>query len=98
MSYKVKYIDKYNVCEKCDLSQTVFANVAPSGKFHFWFRPLQAILREKRGSICLGLQLVEYSSDQTLAYIMEGDRGAGAREKKGVPNEQKNEPENEQEC
>ena len=43
-------------------------------------------------------ELVEYSSNQTLAYIMKGDRGAGAREKKGVPNEQKNEPENEQEC
>ena len=27
---------------------TEFANAAPSGKFHFWFGPLQAILREKR--------------------------------------------------
>ena len=75
---------------------TEFANAAPPENFRFG--PLQAILREKRGSICQGLQLVEYSSNQTLAYIMEGDRGAGAREKKGVPNEQKNEPENEQEC
>ena len=126
-SYKVKYFDTYNVCEKYDLSQTFlgrlplaqlnyrdansnleiffhtttpppteFANAAPPENFRFG--PLQAILREKRGSICQGLQLVEYSSNQTLAYIMEGDRGAGAREKKGVPNEQKNEPENEQEC
>ena len=123
-SYKVKYFDKYNVCEKYDLSQTFlgrlplaqlnyrdansdleiffqtstppteFADAAPPVNFRFG--PLQAILREKRGSICQGLQLVEYSSNQTLAYIMEGDRGAG--EKKGVPNEQKNEPENEQEC
>ena len=44
----------------------------------------------KRGSICQGLQLVECSSNQTLAHIMEGDRGAGAREKRGAPNEQKN--------
>ena len=29
----------------------------------------QAILREKHGSICQGLQLVEYSSNQTLHYI-----------------------------
>ena len=50
---------------------------------NFRFGPLQAILREKRGSICQGLQLVEYSSNQTLAYIKEGDRGAGAREKRG---------------
>lgn len=28
-----------------------------------------AILQEKRGSICQGLQLVEYLSNQTLAYI-----------------------------
>ena len=118
---------------------TEFANAAPSGKFHFWFGPLQAILREKRGSICQGLQLVECSSNQTLAYIFVGDRGAGAREKRGRgraesereqeageqgagrwiymrvgsgsrdkesnslnsllrPTEQKNEPENEQEC
>ena len=62
---------------------TEFANAAPSGKFHFWFGPLQAILREKRGSICQGLQLVECSSNQTLAYIFVGDRGAGAREKRG---------------
>ena len=79
---KVKYFDKYNVCEKYDLSQTFlgrlplaqlnyreaisnleifffrlaplpteFANAAPSEKFHFWFGPLQAILREKRGYI-----------------------------------------------
>ena len=41
--------------------------------------------------------MVECSSNQTLAHIMEGDRGAEAREKKGVPNEQTNEPENEQE-
>ena len=106
---------------------------------NFRFGPLQAILREKRGSICQGLQLVECSSNQTLAYIFVGDRGAGAREKRGRgraesereqeageqgagrwiymrvgsgsrdkesnslnsllrPTEQKNEPENEQEC
>ena len=29
----------------------------------------QAILQEKHGSICQGLQLVEYSSNQTLLYI-----------------------------
>ena len=75
---------------------TEFDNAAPPENFRFG--PLQAILREKRGSIFQGLQLVEYSFNQTLAYIMEGDRGAGTREKKGVPNEQKNEPENEQEC
>ena len=73
---------------------TEFANAAPPENFPFG--PLQAILREKRGAICQGLQLVECSSNQILAYIMEGDTGAGAREKKGVPNEQKNEPENEQ--
>ena len=67
---------------------TEFANAAPPEIFRF--RPLQAILREKRGSICQGLQLVECSSNQTLAHIMEGDRGAGAREKRGAPNEQKN--------
>ena len=73
-----------------------FANAAPPENFRFG--PLQAILREKRGSICQGLQLVEYTSNQTLAHIMEGGRGAGAREKRGAPNEQKNEPEYEQEC
>ena len=35
----------------------------------------QAILWEKHGSICQGLQLVEYSSNQTLHYI-------GVRKKK----------------
>ena len=54
---------------------TEFANEAPPENFRFG--PLQAILREKRGSIFQGLQLVEYSFNQTLAYIMEGDRGAG---------------------
>ena len=31
--------------------------------------PHRGISREKRGPICQGLQLVEYSSNQTLAYI-----------------------------
>ena len=31
--------------------------------------PPPAILQEKRGSICQGLQLVEYLFNQTLAYI-----------------------------
>ena len=66
---------------------TEFANAAPPENFRFG--PLQAILRGKRGSICQGLQLVEYSSNQTLAHIMEGDRGVEAREKRGAPNEQK---------
>ena len=70
----------------------------PLRKISFDLDPYRQILREKRGSICQGLQLVECSSNQTLAHIMEEDRGAGAREKRGAPNEQKNEPENEQEC
>ena len=38
-----------------------FANTTPC--------PHRAISREKRGSIYQGLQVVEYSSNQTLAYI-----------------------------
>ena len=38
-----------------------FANTTPY--------PHRAISREKRGSIYQGLQVVEYSSNQTLAYI-----------------------------
>ena len=128
-SYKVKYFDKYSVCEKYDLSQTFlgrlplaqlnygdansnmeifFQTSTPPPRPNSPMRPLRKIsfdldlykqiLREKRGSICQGLQLVECSSNQTLAHIMEGDREAGAREKRGAPNEQKNELENEQEC
>ena len=45
----------------------------PSRKFFFNLDPIPppppAILQEKRGSICQGLQLVEYLSNQTLAYI-----------------------------
>ena len=119
-SYKVKYFDKYNVCEKYDLSQTFLGRLplaqlnyrdansnleiffqtsippldrirqcGPSGKFHLIWTPTSKFLREKRGSICQGLQLVEHSSNQTLAHIMEGDRGVEAREKRGAPNEQK---------
>ena len=51
-----------------------FVNAAPPRKCLFWFRPLtpppfQVILQEKCGSICQWLQLVEYSSNQTLPYI-----------------------------
>ena len=45
----------------------------PENSFSIWTTyppPLPlAILQEKRGSICQGLQLVEYLSNQTLAYI-----------------------------
>ena len=44
----------------------------PPGTFFFiWtpYSPHRAISREKRGYICQRLQLVEYSSNQTLAYI-----------------------------
>ena len=51
-----------------------FVNAAPPRKCLFWFRPptpppFQVILQEKCGSICQWLQLVEYSSNQTLPYI-----------------------------
>ena len=45
----------------------------PPRKFSFLFGPPtpphRAISREKRGYICQRLQLVDYSSNQTLAYI-----------------------------
>ena len=49
----------------------------PPRKFLIYFYPPtpppppshQAISREKRGSLCQGVQLVEYSSNQTLDYI-----------------------------
>ena len=54
---------------------TEFANATPP-QVLFWFGPPfplppspQAILWEKCQSICQGLQLVEYSSNQTLIFI-----------------------------
>ena len=53
-------------------SPTKFAKAIPPGTFFFiWtpYSPHRAISREKRGYIYQRLQLVEYSSNQTLAYI-----------------------------
>ena len=53
-------------------SPTKFAKAIPPGTFFFiWtpYSPHRAISREKRGYICQRLQLVDYSSNQTLAYI-----------------------------
>ena len=43
----------------------------PNSPKRIWtsYSPHRAISREKHGSICQRLQLVEYSSNQTLAYI-----------------------------
>ena len=53
----------------------------PPRKFSFQSGPLlpppplhQAILWEKRGSICQGLQLVEYLSNQTLACLYRSNK------------------------
>ena len=48
--------------------------------FLIW-TPTCNFARKKRGYICQGLQLVEYLSNQTLAYIMEGtgERDPGRR-------------------
>ena len=61
---------------------TELTNVPPprkSRKFSFQSGPLlpplhQAILWEKRGSISQGLQLVEYLSNQTLAYLYRSNK------------------------
>ena len=57
------------------LDQHIPPHVPPPQKILFQLRPPPppppplAILQEKRGSICQGLQLVEYLFNQTLAYI-----------------------------
>ena len=54
---------------------TEFANATPPKISYLFLPPIppppshQAISREKRGSLCQGLQLVEYSSNQTIYYI-----------------------------
>ena len=61
---------------------TELTNVPPPpGNFPFNLDPYypppplhQAILWEKRGSICQGLQLVEYLSNQTLACLYRSNK------------------------
>ena len=60
---------------------TEFVNATPPENTFFDLDPYMQFCEKKRGYICQGLQLVEYLSNQTLAYIMEGtgEREPGRR-------------------
>ena len=69
---KIITTQRYQPLEISNLEIFFRTSIPPPPRPSSPIRPLpphRAISREKRGSIYQGLQVVEYSSNQTLAYI-----------------------------